>query len=69
MQISEETLEQIHRKNLVSRTEGPPTPVRGGCRKIFYALTPAGRQALKQVRALEGAIWRDISLLSLDEEG
>jgi len=63
------TLEQLYKKNYVHRTEGPPTPVRGGCRKIFYALTPAGRQALKRVRILEGAIWSDVSLLSLEEEG
>ena len=36
------TLEQITKKRYVERTVGDPTPVRGGCSKIFYHLTPAG---------------------------
>ena len=41
------TLERLERRGFVTSRLGDPTPVRGGRRKRFYALTPAGARALK----------------------
>lgn len=60
------TLEQLSKKNYVSRTVGEPTPVRGGCSKIYYKLTPVGRSALKDTYAHQQSIWQDVSLLALE---
>ena len=40
------TLLRLEAKALVAATVGEPTPERGGRRKKYYALTPAGRRAL-----------------------
>jgi len=41
------TLERLERKGYLSSEFGDPTPERGGKAKRFFAVTPAGRQALK----------------------
>jgi PadR family transcriptional regulator, regulatory protein PadR len=61
------TLDQISKKNLVAKTIGEPTPVRGGGRKIFYRLTADGTEALKQAHKLHSAIWEGISFRLLDK--
>lgn len=60
------TLEQLFKKEYVSRTVGEPTPVRGGCSKIYYNLTAKGKEALKNAYKLQESIWDGISVLSLD---
>lgn len=60
------TLEQLFKKGYVTRRDGEPTPVRGGCRKIYYNLTPAGKKALITAYELQRSIWDGISLLSLE---
>ena len=60
------TLEQLFKKEYVSRTVGEPTPVRGGCSKIYYNLTVKGKEALKNAYKLQESIWDGISVLSLD---
>jgi len=42
------TLERLERKGFVESWVGDPTPERGGRRKKFYALRPAGVAALRQ---------------------
>jgi PadR family transcriptional regulator PadR len=42
------TLLRLETKALVAATIGEPTPERGGRRKKYYALTPAGRRALER---------------------
>ena len=42
------TLERLETRGLVTSVWGDPTPERGGKRKRWYALRPAGRQALAQ---------------------
>src|SRR5204862_6622716 len=47
------TLDRLERKGLLESWLGEPTPERGGRRKEFYALRPAGLAALRQAyRAL-----------------
>ena len=56
------TLEQLHKKGYVARTEGPPTPVRGGCSKIYYSLTKTGKTLLRNTYELQKSIWEEISV-------
>ena len=42
------TLDRLEGKGLLRSWEGAPTAQRGGRRRKFYALTPAGAAALKQ---------------------
>jgi len=60
------TLEQIFKKGYVNRTIGEPTPVRGGCKKIYYDLTGPGKEALKAAYELQQSIWEGLSLLSFE---
>ena len=62
------TLEQIFKKGYVARTVGEPTPVRGGCSKIYYGLTDKGKDFLKSAYKLQQSIWDGISIMSLDQE-
>ena len=49
------TLDRLEQKGLVKSWDGDPTPERGGRRKKFYALKPAGQSALRQAyRAFTG---------------
>ena len=49
------TLDRLERKGLLRSWVGDPTPERGGRRRKFYALKPAGVTALRQAyRALRG---------------
>ena len=60
------TLEQIFKKGFVTRTVGEPTPVRGGCSKIYYQLTREGKAALKNAHDLQKSIWQDVSILAFE---
>ena len=60
------TLEQIFKKGYVTRTTGEPTPVRGGCSKIYYNLTKAGKKALKAAHDLQKSIWDGVSVVSFE---
>jgi DNA-binding PadR family transcriptional regulator len=42
------TLDRLEGKGLLRSWIGEPTPQRGGRRRKFYALTPAGEAALRQ---------------------
>ena len=42
------TLDRLEAKGLLTSWVGEPTPQRGGRRRKFYALTPAGAAALRQ---------------------
>lgn len=62
------TLDQIYKKGYVIRTVGDPTPVRGGCRKIFYLLTPEGKEALISAARLQETIWEGVSVPALAKD-
>jgi PadR family transcriptional regulator, regulatory protein PadR len=61
------TLDQITKKEYVSKKPGEPTPVKGGCRKIYYKLTDKGVEALKQAHSINNVIWSGISESELDQ--
>ena len=45
-------LERLERRGFVASRLGDPTPERGGKRKRFYRLLPAGRRAVEQSQEL-----------------
>jgi len=50
-------LARLTRRGLLTATVGDPTPERGGRRKRFYRITPAGLLALKKTKRLHDAMW------------
>jgi DNA-binding PadR family transcriptional regulator len=53
-------LEQLVRKEYLGKTPGGARPVRGCRSKMFYRLTPEGKDALRAVRAHQEALWKAI---------
>jgi len=51
-------LARLHRHGLVTSVKGEPTPERGGRAKVYYALTPAGKTALKRIREVGAEMWK-----------
>jgi PadR family transcriptional regulator PadR len=45
------TLERLENKGFAASTLGEPTPERGGRRKKFFRIQPAGRRALRHAMA------------------
>jgi DNA-binding PadR family transcriptional regulator len=57
-------LARLLEKGLVSSHEGEPVPERGGRRKVFYTLTPKGKEELIEIQRLQTAIWADMPSLN-----
>ncbi len=53
-------LDQLLRKNYVTKTKGTTSSARGGRPRIYYALTPPGNNALRSSYNLQQAIWKSI---------
>ena len=53
-------LSQLLRKGYVSKTKGSTSTARGGRPRIYYALTPEGKKALRNSYNLQQAIWKSI---------
>lgn len=53
-------LAQMVRKGLLAKSEGDPSPLRGGRRKYYYTLTPRGKTALRTSFEFQKALWRDV---------
>ncbi len=60
-------LDQMVRKDLVSKTIGEPTAERGGRRKIYYAITPKGQESLQRAQELTRTLWNDMPDLAYGE--
>lgn len=61
-------LDQLVKKELVKRITGEPTHIRGGRRKIYYQLTPAGVVALEAARKHHANLWKGIRSPLLDKK-
>ncbi|MBN1271632.1 MAG: PadR family transcriptional regulator [Candidatus Aminicenantes bacterium] len=59
-------LSQLTKKKYVKKTLGDPTPDRRGRRKIYYSLSPAGLNALKDARKMNQKMWEGISEYAFD---
>ena len=65
-------LDRLERRGFIASAVGAPTPERGGRAKKFFALEPAGADALTRSRSALDALWdgvafdRDGSVLDPD---
>jgi PadR family transcriptional regulator PadR len=60
-------LGRLEKKGYVESYFGESSPERGGKRKRFYRITPAGFNALKEVKAIENSMWSGLSEASLED--
>jgi DNA-binding PadR family transcriptional regulator len=51
-------LDQLARKDLLGKREGEPTPQRGGRSRMYYRVTPEGKEALAAVRRHQERLWQ-----------
>ena len=59
-------LHRLEKKGYVRTYPGEPTAERGGRRKVFYALTPKGKQALLHIKHVHDALWIGLPALNLE---
>jgi len=59
-------LHRLEKKGFVRTRYGEPTPERGGRSKVFYSLTPKGKQALLQIKQIHHALWTGLPALSVE---
>jgi DNA-binding PadR family transcriptional regulator len=54
-------LDRLTRKGLVRSELGDPTPIRGGRRKRYYALTPTGLEEMRELRRIREGMWKQVA--------
>lgn len=59
-------LKQLVHKGYVEKKSSGPRSERGGRSRFLYTLTPAGREALKQIRKIYKAIWSEETELAFE---
>ena len=50
-------LDQLYRKDYVTKSRGSPTRERGGRSKIYYRVSPHGMRSLKAAHKLHKTMW------------
>ncbi|MFC2142591.1 PadR family transcriptional regulator [Acidobacteriota bacterium] len=60
-------LDKLTRKGYVSKLSSEPSARRGGRSKCLYELTREGREALKEIRRVQEALWEDIPDVAFDK--
>ena len=61
-------LKKLDQKDYVRKQSSGPTNERGGRTKYLYTLTPAGVEALKEIRRVQSAVWSEASKLAFGEK-
>ena len=59
-------LERLGRRRYLTSHLSDSTPDRGGRKRRIYGLTPAGKQALIKIRAVETTMWAGVHEMLLD---
>jgi PadR family transcriptional regulator PadR len=54
-------LNKLARKEYVSKSNGEPTPERGGRHKCFYSITARGKAALAEIRGVQDRVWSSVT--------
>ncbi len=62
-------IERLVRRGFLDSRTTDPTPRRGGRAKRIYRLTTRGRKALVDIRRVEEAAWKGITILQLSGTG
>lgn len=57
-------LHRLEKKGYVRTRQGEPVAERGGRSKVYYELTPKGKQALLAIKRVQDALWVGIPALS-----
>jgi len=63
------SLANMLKQGLVEAVEGEPTHERGGRRKIFYSVTPAGQRALQRIEKVHVALWAGLPPFEFRRKG
>lgn len=63
------SLASLLKQGLVEAVEGEPTPERGGRRKTFYSVTPAGQKALQGLEKIHAALWSGLPPFESRQKG
>ncbi len=59
-------LDKLTQKEYVRKFYSEPTANRGGRSKCMYLLTPEGKEALKEIKEVNDALWNGISDIAFD---
>ena len=59
-------LHRLEEKGYVQTRKGEPESKRGGRSKVYYHLTPTGKQALLAVKHVHEALWSGIRALGME---
>ena len=59
-------LGRLVKKKYISRSQGEPTPGRGGRNRYYYALTRQGRRALLEIKTAHECVWRGAPRIAVD---
>ncbi len=59
-------LDTLTRKDYVRKSLSEPTPQRGGRSKCLYALTDAGKEALREIRRVQETLWDEVPEMAFD---
>jgi len=57
-------LGRLLKNGYIASTKGEPTPERGGRHRIYYNLTPKGKEKLMAIHEINRSIWADIPKLT-----
>ncbi len=59
-------LDKLTQKEYIRKYMSEPSANRGGRSKCLYKLTPEGKQALREMRQVNEALWEDIPGIAFD---
>ena len=59
-------LDKLTRKEYIIKIMSQPTTSRGGRSKCLYELSPKGKRVLKEMRAVNEALWKGIPSIAFD---
>lgn len=59
-------LDKLTQKGFVNKMLSEPTMQRGGRSKCMYTLTSTGKQALREIRQVQDALWDGIPTVAFD---
>ncbi len=60
-------LDKLTRKGFLTKASSEPSARRGGRSKCLYELTREGREALREIRRVQEALWEDIPDVAFDK--
>ena len=52
------SLDSLYKQGYINKKLAEETPAKGGRKKVFYSLTPAGVKALRNTREFQKSLWK-----------